>query len=1426
MRNLATISILGGVFGVALSPAAMAQVQPGATRAVFPDDSVVAHDALIRVRELAGAGNAGEALRVLQGVLDTEADKVLPSDADPDVYLPVRALANQLLLADPALLAKYRELEGPEAQTLLTRDDLAGVERTRFLTPAGFEAALRLAQIDFEAARFNAAFLTLAQVGPHPDRAGDKAKDAARLLERVARFVPRADVFKLLEQWQHDAGLPLTHPEGVPPAPELAAASRTSLDPLPPITQASINPEALQQVGLDPLMDIGDEHGGKLAWVLPSVVGDRVYVNDGSWIRCLDAATLAQRWAQRPDRNAGRALAASDQVFGFIGYQPGLPEDMASVTVANGVAIAPGGIAIGGVRTRDRRVHAFDASTGRPLWTEDVATLDDHLRDTIAMGPVVVDGDVAVLGMRKTNVSKRVNALYLAGVDLYTGGLRWWRLVASIGTNPWGRATTRPDAATLDGGIVYRADEMGVIGAYRADNGRPVWVRLGASSARANDPQQIRMLMQTPPAPYNMTAPVVAGGSVFCVEPGRGRVIELDAANGRLKSSRDGAALDDPKYLLRVGDQLACVSATRVVFVPLAELESGKISMTPPQNQPPIVGRACVAGDRVLLPLEGQVLIISPEAPADAERVDVAGMGNLVVADVPGATPHLIAAGWQNVSSFMKWDVASALLEARITRNPGDPDPLLTSIELLKRAAKIDRVPPLADRVLTLLDANPTSDRSLSLRGRLFDLLLGMIRDAAASMNAAKSDAGEEHPPPAADLARLDAIAQRLERCAESPDQLAAMSFQLAWLREAQSRPEQAVEQYQRVLLDPALAELHPAWLTSDEDGAATSPRAGDEAARRLRLVLRHAGPKAYDAFDEEAAAQFKDAAGASPEDLITLARRYPAASVTPQIYLAAARAFGDRHRVQDARLALGAGLAAAELSASIGRPDEQGGLPSLLSALLAASPDVYQQAPIYRVLSRIGRERPGLSLSGKAGVAEGVDQALRTLRERLLARPARPHLGPVIAPRAQAIEGWETLDPMMHTQPGVSCDSVMMYNEAREQTALWAVRAEDGQLRPLWYRKSKSRPSVLRVGLDSTLMYWPSPRGGRVESVGPDGATQWRTDELSTLFGAAGDPNERIPTPMDGQVRPDDLLFAVQGEVLCLVQRCGKAAGVSLRDGATLWNTTLPATRVYELSGVGDSVMVAGSQHQDTQDAPWGAFAGAINLSNGQMRSTIARDALGDHVRWIRPVPGGDALIGTSDGVMRVDPADGSVRWHTKYDPARTAIASWVLTSSAYMLDGDMALHRVNLASGDIGAVDGIRSKLTLPVIASPKADSLALGSTRGMIVLDDAGNLIGADALDDQARIEPPAIGDNLCVAIESPDRELGGVESDTFVARLYLFERPGGRLAALERIKLYDVPRSITLLDGKILIGQGSATLVLEASDDSPPGEAPQK
>lgn len=121
-----------GVAGLVGLPAWIALGQPAASP-LFVDDSPLASDGLIRAGELASVGNLDESVTVLQGLLDGEADRLLASPGEPDLFTPVRGRVHAALQANPRLLERYRELQEPAAAALLGSSDPAALERSRLL---------------------------------------------------------------------------------------------------------------------------------------------------------------------------------------------------------------------------------------------------------------------------------------------------------------------------------------------------------------------------------------------------------------------------------------------------------------------------------------------------------------------------------------------------------------------------------------------------------------------------------------------------------------------------------------------------------------------------------------------------------------------------------------------------------------------------------------------------------------------------------------------------------------------------------------------------------------------------------------------------------------------------------------------------------------------------------------------------------------------------------------------------------------------------------------------------------------------------------------------------------------------------------------------------------------------------------------------
>jgi outer membrane protein assembly factor BamB len=1401
MRPIATLAAVWATLLCGLCPGQ--QVRP-----VSCDDSVVAADAMVRARELADGGNVPEALRVLQEVLEQEGDRLLPSPEEVDLYLPVRRLVNEALLHDATLLARYRESEGVRAAQMLARGEIALVERTRLLTPAGFEAALRLAQLELEAGRFESARLVLEQLERHPDRTGEGARDAAFLARVVSRYLDRAPVREWAARWEREASIPPADVEPIP-APALSVRGRTVIDPGAPVDPSTLPPLPLQSVPIG----MGDtpeaEEAQRWAWAAPTCTGSVLYVADLVGVRALDATTLSVEWSASLASTLGGS-GTRDQFPAMMSINTPGSSDPVWPAVADGVVVAHNAGGEIDPRRTPRTAYAFDARSGRLLWGVEPSALDERLGASTIRGPAGVGEGVAVLTLREQGLAVRVNRTHLVALDLYTGRPKWVRLLGSVGTNPWGRGTSRSDLTIIHEGVVYRGDEMGVLGAYEAATGRPRWVRL-MGGVRTTE-----LLTRWPaPAgspPHEACAPVIVGDRLFYVEPGRGSVIELSAADGRLMARREGSDLGEPRYLLAAGSWLVCVGASRLAFVPVDDLARATAHQSPDYRPVGIAGRCVTAGTTVVVPLRGALAFVDPASPAADVRREVPATGNvLVVASGEAGPSHLVVADGRALHVYVRWERARDLLESRAKRSPGDPAPLLTYVELLHRAGQGASIPEVAERALALLQRDVLSESARAGRVRLYDLLLGVVRQGRSEgpVNHAATPA----PTPVTDPAVLSRLLDIMGRCADTPEMTAAYLLERAWLARLQRRDRDAVEAYQAILADPVLAATPASGWSQADPALGVSATAGDEATWGLSEVLQLAGAAVYAGFDEEA----RIAADALPENapaqvLMDLARRYPASEVSCGLWERAGRTLASEGRVRDARLAYGASLRCAELSAAMGRPGHVERIERALTNLLALDEDTPTGA-VYRLCRDLAGRFPSLRVPGARG-SRPIGDVVSELRVALDVPSPGPRVG-VQASRGQVIERHDPLIPLFRRVRAAATDCIVMHaggGGSDGTTALWGVDARDGLLRPLWTRRSQGPvPTVIQVTHDATVLHWAGSAGGWVEAISPEGRTLWRTPEFAEMAGENGISGERTPTPLDGQVRGDDLLVSSDGTTLALVQRGGRAGVIDLASGRVLWGGALPMTRVYEAAHAGGTLIVAGATRMG--DGPsLRAVVVAIDPRTGEERSRLDPALIGDHPRWVREIPGGDAIVACAGGLVRYTPRGGKVVWSMPGAPGRGSIAGWVVGDALFVLDAELRLYRVSLADGSV-APDPLetRDRLTLPVEASVHDGLLTLACAQGMLTYDSSGHLVGADSLD-SGRLQIVGITGEVTVALEVPGSGFDTPGGE--IARLICFATRSGKILASERVRIYDVPTSALLVDGKIVIGQGVATIILNA------------
>ena len=1480
---------------------------PVVARRANPDESVVGRDALVRVGELSKSGNTSEALRVLQQTLETEGDLLLASALDPNLFIPVRRVVHAILRADSSLFERYRETMEPAAREALKAGQIDRVERDYFVTSAGLVATLDVAERELRAGRFESARLRLSDAGEHPDLVGSGETAKPFIARRVALAVEtarylvgqeparRAELQAWCEAMRGEGKSGAEALKDVFEPPRLARQIGTdTLGANPSIDPATVAAEPIQTVklggqgvplegeDLEPLVDengIGIDpipgasgSGGAMPWVMPASADGMVFVNDGQTLRAFDSVTLSEMWSSPIDptdvtlRSRRRRGNDFGQFNSGIGQRYG-PDDAATVSVRGGVAVAVGGYPTNGDRSGDGRVRAFGVADGQELWAVDVRELDQRLLGGSVRGNVVIDGDTAVVAVRRPGVFRRITALYLVGLDLFTGEMKWLRQVGNAGTQMWGRISERSEGSVLYRGVVYRGDEMGVFGAYEAQTGRPRWVRVSANvpkqenmwgfvnGSESEPPATMVMPVVTPAEPSDESGGAGRGPEIVYLESMAGGLQRFNAETGGLLSRFSGDKVADAQYVVRIGDRLALPGRSGIAFLRTRfSFSDAPELIAYPKDM--ATGRCTAIGDELAVPMAGTVVLIDPKDPAKRREVPIERSGNLVVSvDGSGDGARLLSVDRSGISAFVTWEQASRSLDARIAANPRDPRPLLTYAELAARTGRLALLPDLSDRVFGVV-AGGEETQSRDARQRLYAILIDAVRNGRRAMmvgtsGAARSDAKS---PSLGTIAELSAVEVRLRRAAVTPAQIASVVLERAAIAVLAGEDRSAVEALQEVLLDTTLTALPVDAVSEERDRVGTlalgagvnlepSSTAGGEAAARLWALLQKTGPSVYVAFDEEAQREL-DAlpASASSSRLIALAAKYPCAAATPRIYrLASERAAGakqaDPTMSNEARLYAGLGLRALRMGAGVGRPlsaNTTGGdalLGDLVALLVRTAPSGDDETS-YRLLAQLTLEAPttGVSIDGKV---MPIADAAAALRARVVEQSNRAQVGTKLGPGVQLIEGWQPVDALVsvNTPTAVSGASLAMTNERTGEIALWARTAEDGKLRPLWVRSmvaggdatveltdasnrpaspetmrdpAASRPSVLRIGVDDTLLFWPAASGGTVEAVSNiDGRTLWRTPNFNALLGAPpaqrvvganGDNTvelvTRVMTPLDGPVRADDLLLAVSNDALVLVERRGRAAAFGLRDGGLLWKRQLEHDRVFEVEMTEAGLVVGGAggrggEANENAGARPTPFVAMYDLGGGAMKGRVPASAIADHPRWIRACPGegagqtardpGAVVMATSAGVVKYSFTKTRVEWSVNppkqdEDDDRAGIASsmsgWVVGSGVFALDADLGLWHIDLDTGKLSPKPlETRGKITVPMEVTIERSgvdtraTLSIATGLGSITFDDRAQLVGCDAVIDADRVgrsllggtELPAVGHQVVFIME---------------------------------------------------------------------------
>lgn len=1435
--------------GLALGAGALVMAQPQ-SNPVYVDESPAANDTFVRAREHVGAGNLDEAVRVLQILLDEQADRVIATEKDRDLFVSVRAAVHERLLAEPGMLSRYRAMMAARAERLFQDGRVDEVERSLLLTSAGFDSALRIAQRQIEDARFEAARLTLEQLEKHPDRTGDKERGAraAKLSALLARYLDRREVRLIAERWAAEAQVAagLLKPEAWPAG--ALAAGVSPLGPLPalnasgliakPLWSVTVNPNAAppDPNALAPGVRAGAASIPPLAkdlLLIPTVEGDTVFINDGTVVSAWDRFTLAPRWSVSPgiaDAPAQQGGVRGNRVrpdrFGY-GFNPRF-EDLGTVTVQGRTAVAAtgrGGSSAPGTRDSDDRLHALDTLTGRVRWTVQIGAIDPLLADSGVRGPAIITEGTVVVAARKLQPERRLVSLAIAGVEAQTGALRWVRPIGSAGSLPFAPQSLGAEGMMLSDGVVYRADRLGVVGAIEAGTGRVRWVRRLPVDAAMNTEQVLS---------WQVSNPIVDGTSIVMLSPDGRRAVRLDSATGTLLGERDVAELGAPtaRYLLRAGEYLAAVGEDRIGLTRIAAFEIDRATSTQPIQQPGIRGRVSVVGGRLLVPTVSGMTLFDPErpqTPAGTHTLDEPGQ-------VLALESQLVVADDLRLHSYLRWEVAEAILQQRIKADPKDPAPAVTFVELAYRAEHPERLAEAVDAALASLRVAPAGEATDAARSRLLEALNDMTI-SALEPGAGTAPRGQSLPKIIEDKALLETLVARLGELASTPDERVAHVLATGRVREGQGDFAGASMEYQRVLEDPALTGA--TWR-----GPQLSVRADLEATRRMEGLVRQHGPGAYAAQEAKARAELAGfGAGATIEQLEGLVARFPLSSVTPAAWGKLAEALRAADKPQQATAALEAGLRAAQRIADA--PPATVG--ELAGRLIVTLRERKQTAAAAGVLRTVRTRFPGLALTS-AGAPLDADRIGVELADALAAAMRWARVGNVRAEGAQVIPGWSLMEPVLiESSPTVaslvplrSDDAVSVW-AAPTAAAGGAGGAESGDaITKVWSREIQEgyESHLLKLTGDAAYFLFVSSVDGYVERVGGSPpAERWRSPSFVKALGREGSRGmRRVPgvmadamaTPTDGLQDPRNILVAMDDRTLVIVQRAGRAVGIDLDTGEELWAATTQVNRVYDTQVAAGLLVIAGDQEERGQGGVVTDLRPAIQIIDARTgRSTqkfgegvLGGGAGGGHVHWVRITDTGTLIAGLGNAVMCVDPTTAQVNWTITHADILPVAAAWVFGDELVLLGPDRRLWLANASTGRMSPrpldiprthLDAARSIEAFPLSAIP-GSGFGVATQQGLALFSAEGALTGLDGMGGSTAMVPPRPAEGRAVTIETVAE--GRTNDGLMMFSMHALDTSGGAMAASRPVLLGARPLAMMLIDGRIAVTAGSVTIVLDA------------
>ena len=471
-------------------------------------------------------------------------------------------------------------------------------------------------------------------------------------------------------------------------------------------------------------------------------------------------------------------------------------------------------------------------------------------------------------------VAGYLQAYYLICLDVEDGGRLIWS--AMVGQQPiydmrYGSRNLAIDRASppaVADGRVFAVTNGGVMAAFEADTGRPIWAyQYAATSSSGRYPYSGGYPRVSLSYPFNPI--IVAKGRAVVLPADCEQMLVLRVETGQLERRVDRKSLRD---LTAVNESSVMLSGEGLCLIDLA---SGKVRDFSGAGK--IVGRPAVTEDSVLASSRGELLRISLKnyAVSRIDLVEPTGiLGNLVSVD-----GKLMAANAAGVAAYFPYESFRAQLTARIAAaKPAEVPDLL-----YRRGMNAFNATRPSEGLGDLLKAH-----ALASEGKLDDLLAktaqALYRTYVSLGNRASTD---------------EQMVSLFEKAAANAYSLRSRGEMMVRMIKYHSRagqPVKAVELAHRLaeecdgtdLVDVDVGDAADPYV---RDKPETPRLSGRKLAQSLikRLIERH-GQSCYAGFDAKASAALTTAMAAGDVDaMVGVAEVYPQSKWAPTALLRAA---------------------------------------------------------------------------------------------------------------------------------------------------------------------------------------------------------------------------------------------------------------------------------------------------------------------------------------------------------------------------------------------------------------------------------------------------------------------------------------------------------------------------------------------------------